>query len=59
MLANRAAEKIIKELKLHAHAGIVGWFIQLITGVGSRLLPMFMASYGLDSRNLIFNALLY
>lgn len=39
-------------LKLHAHAGIVGWFIQLIMGVGSRLLPMFMVSHGLDSRKL-------
>ncbi len=39
-------------LKLHAHAGIVGWFLQLIMGVGSRLLPMFMVSHRLDSRKL-------
>ncbi len=39
-------------LKLHAHAGIVGWFIQLIMGVGSRLLPMFMVSHQLNKRKL-------
>ncbi|GAB1450240.1 hypothetical protein MASR2M47_02960 [Draconibacterium sp.] len=32
----------IELLKLHAHAGLVGWFIQLIIGVSSKLLPMFM-----------------
>ncbi|WP_164121849.1 hypothetical protein [Sphingobacterium sp. xlx-130] len=29
-------------LKLHAHAGIVGWFLQLICGVGAKLIPMFL-----------------
>lgn len=29
-------------LKLHAHAGIVGWFLLLIIGVGSKLVPMFL-----------------
>ncbi|WP_312820172.1 hypothetical protein [Kaistella carnis] len=29
-------------LKLHSHAGIVGWFLQLITGVSSKLVPMFL-----------------
>lgn len=32
-------------LKLHAHAGLVGWFIQLIIGVSCKLLPMFMVSH--------------
>jgi len=31
-------------LPLHAHAGITGWFLLLITGVGSRLIPMFLIS---------------
>ncbi len=31
-------------LPLHAHLGIVGWFLLLIIGVGSRLIPMFMIS---------------
>lgn len=29
-------------LKLHAHAGIVGWFLMLIIGVGTKLIPMFL-----------------
>ncbi|HEY1024743.1 MAG TPA: cbb3-type cytochrome c oxidase subunit I [Sphingobacteriaceae bacterium] len=29
-------------LKLHAHAGIAGWFLQLVTGVSIKLLPMFL-----------------
>ena len=29
-------------LKLHAHAGFAGWFLQLITGVSTKLVPMFM-----------------
>lgn len=29
-------------LKLHAHAGIAGWFLQLITGVSVKLIPMFL-----------------
>ncbi|MFP5471297.1 MAG: hypothetical protein ACLGGV_06850 [Bacteroidia bacterium] len=39
-------------LKLHAHAGIVGWFIQLIIGVGSKLIPMFMVAHNLNSTKL-------
>lgn len=31
-------------LTLHAHLGIVGWFLILVTGVGSRLIPLFMIS---------------
>ncbi len=41
-------------LKLHAHAGVVGWFIQLIIGVSSRLLPMFMVSHNLNTKKLTF-----
>ena len=29
-------------LKLHAHAGFGGWFLQLITGVSTKLVPMFL-----------------
>jgi hypothetical protein len=29
-------------LKLHAHAGLVGWFLQLISGISSKLVPMFV-----------------
>ena len=39
-------------IKLHAHAGIIGWFFQLIIGVSSRLLPMFMVSHNLNKKKL-------
>lgn len=29
-------------LKLHAHAGLGGWFLQLIAGISSKLVPMFL-----------------
>ncbi len=41
-------------LKLHAHAGIAGWFLQLIIGVSVKLLPMFMVSHNLKPRKLYF-----
>lgn len=31
-------------LYFHAHLGIIGWFLLLVIGVGSRLIPMFMIS---------------
>lgn len=31
-------------LPLHVHAGVIGWFLLLILGVGSRLIPMFLIS---------------
>lgn len=31
-------------LSLHAHMGMVGWFLLLVIGVGSRLIPMFLIS---------------
>jgi len=31
-------------LPLHAHIGIIGWFLLLVTGVGSRLIPLFLIS---------------
>jgi hypothetical protein len=39
-------------LKLHAHIGAAGWFLSLIMGVGSRLLPMFALSHGVNQRPL-------
>lgn len=35
----------INILKLHAHAGLAGWFVQLITGVSSKLVPMFVVGH--------------
>lgn len=34
----------LRYLPIHAHMGIVGWFLLLVTGVGSRLIPMFLIS---------------
>lgn len=31
-------------LKLHSHMGIAGWFLMLIVGVSSKLIPMFLVS---------------
>lgn len=31
-------------LPFHAHLGIAGWFLLLVVGVGSRLIPMFLIS---------------
>jgi hypothetical protein len=37
-------------LALHAHMGIVGWFLLLVLGVGSRLIPLFLISKYHDPR---------
>lgn len=37
-------ENSIEYLSLHAHMGLAGWFLLLIIGVGSRLIPMFLIS---------------
>lgn len=39
-------------LKVHAHIGIIGWFIQLIMGVATVLIPMFMLSHNLGKKKL-------
>lgn len=31
-------------LPLHAHTGVIGWFLLLVIGVGSKLIPMFLIS---------------
>ncbi len=41
---NILPESSLSYLKLHAHLGIIGWFLFLIIGVGSKLLPMFFIS---------------
>ncbi len=43
---------ILTYLPLHAHAGILGWFLMLIIGVASRLIPMFLISKYQDTRRL-------
>lgn len=38
------SESSLDYLPVHAHLGIAGWFLLLIIGVGSRLIPMFLIS---------------
>lgn len=42
--ANIFSENSVHFLSLHAHIGIIGWFLLMIIGVGSRLIPMFLIS---------------
>lgn len=39
-------------LKIHAHIGIAGWFILLIIGVASKLIPMFLLAQNLNQKKL-------
>ena len=39
-------------LKIHAHLGLVGWFLLLIMGASSILIPMFMISHNLNVKKL-------
>ena len=38
------SKNVLVYIPLHAHIGILGWFLLLITGIGSRLIPMFLIS---------------
>jgi hypothetical protein len=39
-------------LKIHAHIGIAGWFLLLIIGVSSKLIPMFLLSPSTNKKKL-------
>ncbi len=39
-------------LKIHATIGLIGWFLLLIIGVGSTLIPMFLVSHELNDKKL-------
>ncbi len=39
-------------LKLHAHIGMAGWFLLLIIGVGSKLIPMFLLAHHDETKKL-------
>jgi len=45
-------ESHLHYLKVHAHLGLVGWFLLLIIGAASILIPMFMVSHNLDESKL-------
>ncbi|MCW3091830.1 MAG: cytochrome oxidase subunit [Ferruginibacter sp.] len=42
----------VQYLSLHAHLGIVGWFLLMVIGVGSRLIPMFLISKFTNTKRL-------
>lgn len=48
----------IELLKIHAHFGVIGWFSQLIIGVASVLIPMFMLAHNLNKRALTISYIL-
>src|SRR5680860_31760 len=41
---NILSEDSLYYLSFHAHMGIIGWFLLMVIGVGSRLIPMFLIS---------------
>ena len=49
---NFLSEAHLHYLKIHAHLGLVGWFLLLITGAASILIPMFMISHNLNMKKL-------
>lgn len=42
--SNFLSRNSVEFLSLHAHLGILGWFLMMVIGVGSRLIPMFLIS---------------
>lgn len=56
---NILSDDSLHYLPFHAHLGIVGWFLLLVIGVGSRLIPMFLISKYSNEKLLwgIFSAL--
>ncbi len=45
-------ESHLHYLKIHAHLGLIGWFLLLIIGAASILIPMFMISHNLNEKKL-------
>lgn len=51
---NFLTETHIHYLKIHAHLGLIGWFLLLIIGAASILIPMFMISHNLNEKKLTY-----
>lgn len=45
-------------LKLHAHAGLAGWFLQLILGAGAKMIPMFVMGKSIKRKALFISVTL-
>jgi hypothetical protein len=52
---NFLSQNHIHYLKIHAHIGLLGWFILLIIGASTILIPMFMISHQVKSEKLKFS----
>jgi len=52
---NFLSQNHIHYLKIHAHIGLLGWFILLIIGASSILIPMFMISHQVNSQKLKYS----
>lgn len=52
---NFLSEVHLHYLKIHATVGLIGWFVLLIIGVGSTLIPMFLISHELKEKKLKFS----
>jgi len=50
---NFLSEIHLHYLKIHASLGTIGWFLSLIIGVGSTLIPMFLISHQLKKEKLV------
>ncbi len=42
-------------LKIHAHLGLIGWFLLLIVGIASTLIPMFFIAHNLNENKLKYS----
>ena len=51
---NFFSEVHLHYLKIHATIGLIGWFLLLIIGVSSILIPMFLVSHQLNNKKLSF-----
>ncbi len=51
---NFLSEIHLHYLKIHATIGLIGWFLLLIIGVSSILIPMFLVSHELNNKKLIY-----
>jgi len=51
---NFLSEIHLHYLKIHATIGLIGWFLLLIIGVSSILIPMFLVSHQLNDRKLSY-----
>ena len=49
------SETHLHYLKIHAHLGLVGWFLLLIVGIASTLIPMFFIAHNLNENKLKYS----